>query len=91
MASTELLVAGLVTEVGVLQYEQLAGSDHRAYFIELDLDTAPHLGAEWKVKPGRSDMLPRLPLQKQEVVALFQRTLVNKWKKNKVQQAQEAA
>ena len=43
------------------------------------------------MKPGRSDRLPRLPLQKQEVVALFQRTLVNKWKKNKVQQAQEVA
>ena len=55
MASTELLVAGLVTEAGVLQHAQLAGLEHKAYVIELDLEMASHLGAEWKVKPGRSN------------------------------------
>ena len=44
-------------------------------------------GAKTKVLTG----MPRLPLQKQDIVALLQRTLVNKWKAGHVAQAQKEA
>ena len=47
LVSKELLVQGLVTEAGVLQHEQLAGTDHRAYVIEVDFDSVLHLGQQW--------------------------------------------
>ena len=91
LITKELLAQGLVTEAGVLQHEQLAGSDHRAYVIEVDLDSVLHLGQQWKQKPSKQKRMPRLPLQKQDTVALFQRTLVNKWSRGRVSQAQKEA
>ena len=91
LTSKELLAQGSVMEAGVLQHEQLAGSDHRAYVIEVDLDSVLHLGQQWKQKPSKQRRMPRLPLQKQDTVALFQRTLVNKWRRGHVAQAQKEA
>jgi hypothetical protein len=89
MVSKTVLASGLVTEAGVLQHERLANSDHKLYVIELDLDTILQLGPAWKRTPDEKHSLPKLPLQEEDKVALFQLTAANMWKKLRVAQARD--
>ena len=75
----------------MLQHEQVAGTDHRAYAVEVDFDSLLHLGRQWQQKPDKPRRMSRLPLQKKETVALFQRTLVNKWNRGGVDSLRKKA
>jgi hypothetical protein len=91
LVSTPLLEQGIIMEAGVLQDEQVNGSDHRLSVIDINIDALLCLGEGWAPSSQTDPKLQKLPLDSAKTSSAYQCRALELWDKHSGQACIDAA